>query len=83
VSTKDLDDYETRLKDPQCLVMELLEKGEKETVLQYLDLVSKFRASDNEESSLAKQVSREHAALIAGWKREIAEDRIPTGAQWL
>jgi hypothetical protein len=65
VSTKDLDEYETRLKDPQCLVMELLEKGEKETVLQCLDLVSKFRASDNEESALAKQVSREHAALTS------------------
>lgn len=60
------------------LARELLEKGEKETVLQYLDLVSKFWASDKEQSELSKQ----HAALIAGWKREIAEGKIPTGAQW-
>jgi hypothetical protein len=65
------------------LARELLEKGEKETVLQYLDLVSKFWASDNEESALAKQISKEHAALIAGWKREIAEGKIPIGAEWL
>ncbi|MCH8048250.1 MAG: hypothetical protein IID44_31530 [Planctomycetes bacterium] len=60
------------------LARELLEKGEKEPVLQYLDLVSKFWASDKEQSELSKQ----HAALIAGWKREIAEGKIPTGAQW-
>jgi tetratricopeptide (TPR) repeat protein len=60
------------------LARELLEKGEKETVLQYLDLVSKFWASDKEQSELSKQ----HAALIAGWKREIADGKIPTGAQW-
>lgn len=60
------------------LARELLEKSEKETVLQYLDLVSKFWASDKEQSELGK----EHAALIAGWKREIAAGKIPTGAQW-
>jgi serine/threonine-protein kinase len=65
------------------LARELLEKGEKETVLQYLDLVSKFWASDNEESAPGKQISEEHAALIAGWKREIAEGKIPTATQWL
>lgn len=65
------------------LARELLEKGEKETVLQYLDLVSKFWTSDSEESALGKQVSTEHAALIAGWKREITEGKIPIGAQWL
>lgn len=60
------------------LARELLEKSEKETVLQYLDLVSKFWASDKEQSEPGK----EHAALIAGWKREIAAGKIPTGAQW-
>jgi hypothetical protein len=60
------------------LAREMLEKGEKETVLQYLDLVSKFWASDKDQSELSKQ----HAALIAGWKREIAEDKIPTATQW-
>ncbi len=64
------------------LARELLEKGEKEAVLQYLVLVSKFSASDNEELALGKQVSNEYAALIAGWKREIAEGKIPTGSQW-
>lgn len=64
------------------LARELLEKGEKETVLQYLDLVSKFWAADKEQSELAKQLSKEHATTIAGWKREIANGKIPTGAQW-
>jgi hypothetical protein len=52
--------------------------SEKETVLEYLDLVGKFWASDKKQSELSKQ----HAALIAGWKHEIAEGKIPTGAQW-
>ncbi len=65
------------------LARELLEKGEKETVLKYLDLVSKFWASDNDESALSKQESKVHAALIEGWKGEIAEGNIPVGAQWL
>lgn len=65
------------------LARELLEKGEKETVLQYLDLVSKFWASENEQSALGQQISKEHAALIAGWKREIANGKIPTATQWL
>ncbi len=64
------------------LARELLEKGEKETVLQYLDLICKFWASDKDESALGKQISNEHAALIAGWKREIAEGKIPTATQW-
>ncbi len=64
------------------LARELLEKGEKETVLQYLDLTCKFWASDKDESALGKQISNEHAALIAGWKREIAEGKIPTATQW-
>lgn len=59
------------------LARELLEKGEKETVLQYLDLVSKFWAPGKEESVPGKQLSDEHAATIAGWKREIAEGKIP------
>jgi|LakMenEpi03Aug12_release.lakeMendotaPanAssembly.Ray.scaffolds.fasta_scaffold84217_3 serine/threonine protein kinase len=65
------------------LARELLEKGEKESVLQYLDLVSKFWASDSEESALGKQESKVHAALIEGWKREISEGKIPIGSQWL
>jgi hypothetical protein len=60
------------------LARELLETGEKEAVLQYLDLVSKFWVSEKEQSELSK----EHAVLIAGWKREIAEGKIPTGSQW-
>jgi hypothetical protein len=60
------------------LARELLEKGEKETVLQYLDLVSNFWATDFEETEQTK----EHAATIAGWKREINDGKIPTGAQW-
>lgn len=59
------------------LARELLEKGEKETVLRYLDLVGKFRASGKEESAAGKQLSEEHAATIAGWKREIAGGKIP------
>ncbi len=60
------------------LARELLETGEKEAVLQYLDLVIKVWASETEQSEL----SNEHAALIAGWKREIADGKIPTGTQW-
>lgn len=60
------------------LARELLENGERETVLEYLDLVSRFWASDGEQSRL----SREHAAFIAEWKREIAEGKVPTATRW-
>jgi hypothetical protein len=60
------------------LARELLEKGEKETVLQYLDLVSNFWATDFKVTEQAK----EHATTIAGWKLEITNGKIPTGPQW-
>ena len=60
------------------LARELVEKGEKEAVLQYLDLVSLFWAPEQEPAEPNQPLE----PLIAGWRREIAEGRVPTGAQW-
>ncbi len=71
--------YQLNSFGPQMpLARELLEKGEKETVLKYLDLVSNFWATDFEDSEDAK----EHATTIAEWKREITDGKIPTASQW-
>ena len=64
---------------PQMLLArELVEKGEKETVLQYLDLVSLFWTPEQEPA----EPNQPHEPLIAGWKREISEGKIPVGSQW-
>ena len=53
------------------LARELVEKGEKEAVLQYLDLVSRFWPPPEKGSD-----------VIAQWKREVAAGKVPTATQW-
>lgn len=64
---------------------EMLEKGEKEVVLEYLDLVGKFwgtvnpRLANNPNSV---RVAEQNAAELKGWKAQINEGKIPRGGRW-
>ena len=71
------------------LAQQLLEKGEKEVVIQYLDLVAKFwaHASDDylrraEEkkpgaSAILIQIHKEHQKQIDLWKEQIHAGKKP------
>jgi len=64
------------------LARELLEKGQKETVLQYLDLVAVFWANPEKKSPRFKPLAQEHAQLLSKWKQEIKDGKIPDAPQW-
>ena len=59
---------------------ELLEKGEKAVVLAHLELVGKFWGKTNGPDKLG--VNADAAALLAKWKKEIEEGKIPTEPNW-
>ena len=54
------------------LARALLKQGERQAVLQHLDAIATFCASDPDE------VGRGNAALIAKWKADIQAGRIPS-----
>lgn len=61
----------------------LLEKGQKETVLEYLDLVAVFWANPEIKSPPFKKNAEEHAQLLSKWKQQIKDGKIPDGQHWL
>jgi hypothetical protein len=64
------------------LARELLAKGEKDVVIQYLDSVGKFWAYDDPKQPHRSATAKEHAALIAKWKEEIRAGKTPTDKNW-
>jgi len=65
------------------LARELLEKGQKEVVLEYLDLVAAFWGNSKEERPQFQRLAEEQARLRAKWIQEIKDGKIPADAQWL
>ena len=61
------------------LAQQLLEKGERETVLEFLDLVVKFwgTPAPGQKEEFAR-LNRRNAATIEGWKAEIREGGQPS-----
>jgi hypothetical protein len=71
------------------LAQQLLEKNEKEAVIQYLDLVAKFWANSSDEylrkaeekapgtSTVFKELNKEHQKQINLWKQEILAGNKP------
>jgi len=71
------------------LAQQLLEKNEKEVVVEYLDLVAKFWASSSDEylrqaeerspgaSATIKELNREHQKQIDAWKQDISAGTKP------
>lgn len=61
------------------LAQELLKKGEKQAVLDFLDEVAVFWATHKTgETKLHNQLMTEHAALLQRWKAEIRAGKQPT-----
>jgi hypothetical protein len=65
------------------LARELLEKGQKETVLQYLDLIALFWANPEKARPYGKKLAKEHVQLLSKWKQKIKDGKIPDAPQWL
>lgn len=64
------------------LARELLAKGEKDVVIQYLDSVGKFWGHDDPTRPRWSAMAKEQAALLAKWKEEIRAGKIPSDANW-
>jgi tetratricopeptide (TPR) repeat protein len=64
------------------LAREMLGKGEKDVVLQYLDSVGNFWGHDDPKRPQHSRLAAEQAALLVKWKREIREGKIPTDVNW-
>jgi tetratricopeptide (TPR) repeat protein len=67
------------------LAREVLEMGEKGTVLEYLDLVAEFWANPVRAApvtSLAGRNAQEHAEQLEEWREEIDRGRIPRSERW-
>lgn len=64
------------------LARELLQKSQKETVLEYLDLVSVFWANPNKALPSYKKNAEEKANLLSKWKQEIKDGKIPVDLRW-
>lgn len=62
------------------LARELLERGEKDVVIQYLDLVANFWAKDDMPEFHHQALERK--ALLEQWKAEIREGQIPDHELW-
>jgi hypothetical protein len=65
------------------LARELLEKGEKDVVIEYLDLIAVFWANTGKLPATYKQLAEEHAGKISKWKQEIkAAGTVPSDMEW-
>jgi hypothetical protein len=65
-----------------ALARELLRKGEKDVVIQYLDLVGKFWARADTTVPQHNESAARHAALLAKWKQEIREGKVLNEGPW-
>jgi len=64
------------------LARELLDKGEKDVVLQYLDSVGKFWGHNDPKRPERITLVVEHRELLAKWKQEIAAGKTPNDLNW-
>ncbi len=64
------------------LARELLAKGEKVVVVEYLDLVGRFWARHDPKRPDQRSGVEEKTALLTKWKAEIRAGKIPTDEQW-
>ena len=68
------------------LARELLEKEEKSAILEYLDVVQTFWADvedpRRQSNPNSLRVARDHAKMLAKWKNQIAQGKIPEDQRW-
>lgn len=65
------------------LARQLLEKGERDTVLEFFDLVARFWANPGVRTEVnAKSVAEEHLALLEEWRKQVQAGEIPNANKW-
>lgn len=64
------------------LPRELLAKGERDAVIEYLDLIGKFWGQGGPNKS-DERLSRDKQALLEQWKTEIRAGNVPQHRKWL
>lgn len=65
------------------LARELAEKGEFDTVIEFLDLVARFWANPEERTrDLSIRNAKEHRELLEAWKKELRAGNVPDHRKW-
>ena len=65
------------------LARELAEKGERDTVIEFLDLVGRFWANPEErKEGNARNVATDNRKQLDAWKQQIQDGKIPTDHKW-
>ena len=65
------------------LARELAEKGERDTVIAFLDSVARFWANPNERTEAnSKRVASEHRKQLESWKQQLREGEVPNHPKW-
>jgi hypothetical protein len=64
------------------LARELAEKGEFDTVIQFLDLVACFWANPDITKPKYKRLAYDHLELLESWKKELRAGKIPDHRKW-
>lgn len=65
------------------LARELAEKGERETVIAFLDSVARFWANpDDRTESNSKSIASEHLKQLESWKEQLRAGKVPDHPKW-
>ncbi len=65
------------------LARELAEKGERETVIAFLDSVARFWANPDERAEPnSKRIASEHLKQLESWKEQLRSGKIPDHPKW-
>lgn len=65
------------------LARELAEKGERETVIAFLDAVARFWANPDERTEPnSKRIASEHLKQLESWKKQLRAGEIPDHPKW-
>jgi len=65
------------------LARELAEKGERETVIAFLDSVARFWANpDDRTEPNSKSIASEHLKQLESWKEQLRAGKVPDHPKW-
>lgn len=65
------------------LARDLAGKGERETVIAFLDAVAKFWANPNERTEVnSKRIASEHLKQLESWKQQLRAGKMPDQPKW-
>lgn len=65
------------------LARELARKGERETVIAFLDLVARFWANPDERTEgNSKRIASEHRKQLESWKQQLRSGEVPNHPKW-